>query len=310
MKNQSLEERLIVLEREKVEQTDICAQIQQNLIQKSSEYESQIQSMQQELDSRIDELDVTQKDDVEKVKSHYFELFHEKASEVNTVRTELEACEETLEAYKAKCKDLEYREQELSDLVDKIFSGASAEELPEPAFVALIGERFNLPGILNDLALLYVGGGFFAEAEEAYRKALKYALPTSDLRIATLTNLASLLLSQGQTREANRIFLEIIDEAKGKSLEPHVLHNYGSYLYQSGHKYEKGLEGAFGVWLKAVELEDFNPIELPTLFDVSALQCSSGDYQASVETLDKAITMIGKSGNGYKSERIKQIRKL
>ena len=126
MKNQSLEERLIVLEREKVEQTDICAQIQQNLIQKSSEYESQIQSMQQELDSRIDELDVTQKDDVEKVKSHYFELFHEKASEVNTVRTELESCEETLEAYKAKCKDLEYREQELSDLVDKIRSNPSS----------------------------------------------------------------------------------------------------------------------------------------------------------------------------------------
>jgi hypothetical protein len=78
--------------------------------------------MQLELDSRIDELDVTKKDDVEKVKNHYFELFHEKASEVSSVRTELEACEENLESYKAKCSDLEYREQELSDLVDKIRS--------------------------------------------------------------------------------------------------------------------------------------------------------------------------------------------
>ena len=125
MKNQSLEERLTVLEAEKVEQTEICAEIQQNLIQKSSEYESQIRSMQLELDSRIDELDVTKKVDVEKVKNHYFELFHEKASEVNTVRSELETCEESLQMYKAKCKDLEYREEELSDLVDKIRSDSS-----------------------------------------------------------------------------------------------------------------------------------------------------------------------------------------
>ena len=131
VKNQSLEERLMVLEREKVEQTDICAQIQQNLIQKTSEYESQFRSMQQELDSRIDELDVTKKDDVEKVKNHYFELFHEKASEISTVRSELEAREEALEAYKAKCKDLEYREQELSDLVDKIRSNPSSFDLDD-----------------------------------------------------------------------------------------------------------------------------------------------------------------------------------
>jgi len=127
VKNQSLEESIAVLEREKIEQTEICAEIQQNLIQKTNEYESQIRLMQRELDRRIDELDVTKKDDVEKVKNHYFELFHEKVSEVNIVRTKLESTEESLQAYKAKCKDLEYREQELSDLVDKIRSN------PEPS---------------------------------------------------------------------------------------------------------------------------------------------------------------------------------
>ena len=128
MKNQSLEERLAVLEKEKIEQTEICAQIQQNLIQKTSEYEAQIRDMQMELDSRIDELDVTKKVDVEKVKNHYFELFHEKASELNTVRIELEKREEDLSMFKTRCKDLEYREQELSDMVDKIRSNHSASK--------------------------------------------------------------------------------------------------------------------------------------------------------------------------------------
>lgn len=131
VKNQSLEERVRSLEHEKDDQTEICAEIQQNLIQKTSEYEAKIRSMQLELDSRIDELDVTKKVDVEKVKNHYFELFHEKAAELNSVRTELESCESSLKSYKAKCSDLEYREQELSDLVDKIrsYSRCSKEDL-------------------------------------------------------------------------------------------------------------------------------------------------------------------------------------
>ena len=128
VKNQSLEERVRSLEHEKEEQTEICAEIQQNLIQKTSEYEAKIRSMQLELDSRIDELDVTKKVDVEKVKNHYFELFHEKAAELNSVRTELECCESSLKSYKAKCSDLEYRERELSDLVDKIRSDSSSSK--------------------------------------------------------------------------------------------------------------------------------------------------------------------------------------
>jgi len=131
VKNQSLEERVRSLEHEKEDQTEICAEIQQNLIQKTSEYEAKIRSMQLELDSRIDELDVTKKVDVEKVKNHYFELFHEKAAELNSVRTDLESCESSLKSYKTKCSDLEYREQELSDLVDRIRSDSrcSKEDL-------------------------------------------------------------------------------------------------------------------------------------------------------------------------------------
>jgi len=131
VKNQSLEERVRSLEREKEDQTEICAEIQQNLIQKTSEYEVKIRTMQLELDSRIDELDVTKKVDVEKVKNHYFELFHEKAAELNTVRTELEASELTLKSLKARCSDLEYREQELSDLVDRLRHSKEDIEIKE-----------------------------------------------------------------------------------------------------------------------------------------------------------------------------------
>jgi len=120
VKNQSLEERLLQLEHEKTEQTDILAQIQENLIKKTSEHESQVRGMQVELDKRLDEINVTQKEDVNKVKGHYIELFDEKASEVLSLRTDLEKNINLVEEYKRKCTDLEYREQELNDLVNKM----------------------------------------------------------------------------------------------------------------------------------------------------------------------------------------------
>eukprot|EP00092_Neocalanus_flemingeri_P028809 GFUD01031276.1.p1 GENE.GFUD01031276.1~~GFUD01031276.1.p1 ORF type:complete len:310 (-),score=90.85 GFUD01031276.1:208-1137(-) len=120
VKNQSLEERLAHLENEKTEQTEILAEIQQNLIQKTSEYESQIRSMQVELDKRLDEIDVSQKEDVDKVKGHYIELFDEKASEVMSLRNDLEKSTDLVEEYRKKCTDLEYREEELNDLVNKM----------------------------------------------------------------------------------------------------------------------------------------------------------------------------------------------
>jgi len=131
VKNQSLEERLLQLENEKTEQTDILAQIQENLIKKTSEHESQVRGMQVELDRRLDEINVTQKEDVNKVKGHYIELFDEKASEVLSLRTDLEKNINLLEEYKRKCTDLEYREQELNDLVNKMRSNPSTVEESE-----------------------------------------------------------------------------------------------------------------------------------------------------------------------------------
>jgi len=120
VKNQSLEERLLQLENEKTEQTEILADIQQSLIQKTSEYESQMLSMQVELDNRLDEINLNKKEDVDKVKGHYIELFDEKASEVLSLRNDLERSNCLVVDYKRKCTDLEYREEELNDLVNKM----------------------------------------------------------------------------------------------------------------------------------------------------------------------------------------------
>jgi len=131
VKNQSLEERMVQLENEKAEQTDILSQLQDNLIKKTSEHETQVRSMQIELEKRLDEVDFIQKEDANKVKGHYIQLFDEKASEVMSLRSELDKCNILIEDYKRKCKDLEYREEELNDLVNKMRADPSIVEEDE-----------------------------------------------------------------------------------------------------------------------------------------------------------------------------------
>ena len=121
--NRSLDQKLKNLESEKSEHTEIMAEMQQNLILKSSEYESQIRNMQIELGNRLDEINVVQKEDVDKVKGHYRELFQEKASEVMVLREEAERLNLVIDDYKTKVKDLEYREEELNNIVNKMREG-------------------------------------------------------------------------------------------------------------------------------------------------------------------------------------------
>lgn len=124
----SLNLRLNQLESEKAEQTEIMAELQQNLIIKTSEYESQIRNMQIELGNRLDEINDVQKEDVDKVKDHYIGLFHEKASEVRVLREEVEQLNSSIEDYKSKVSDLEYREEELANIVNKMREGKIGKE--------------------------------------------------------------------------------------------------------------------------------------------------------------------------------------
>ena len=121
--NTNLQQQIQQLESEKNEQTEILAELQQNLIFKSSEYENQIRTMQIELGNRLDEINVVKKEDVNKVKGHYMELFQEKASEVMILRDEAERLNKIIDGYKTKVKDLEYREEELNNIVNKMREG-------------------------------------------------------------------------------------------------------------------------------------------------------------------------------------------
>jgi len=121
--NKSLQDQIYSLEREKHEQTEILAELQQNLVYKSSEYENQIRNMQVELGNRLDEINGVKREDVNKVKSHYMDLFQEKASEVMILREEAERLNKIIDEYKSKVKDLEFREEELNSIVNKMREG-------------------------------------------------------------------------------------------------------------------------------------------------------------------------------------------
>ena len=84
--------------------------------------------MQIELGKRLDEINDVQKEDVDKVKGHYIELFHEKASEVSNLRDELELLNNSIVDYKSKVKDLEYREEELNNIVNKMREGKLGQD--------------------------------------------------------------------------------------------------------------------------------------------------------------------------------------
>ena len=126
--NKRLQDQIYSLEHEKQEQTEIMAELQQNLVFKSSEYENQIRTMQIELGNRLDEINGVNKDDVNKVKSHYMDLFQEKASEVMILREEAERLNGMVDEYKIKVKDLEFREEELNNIVNKMREGKCLSE--------------------------------------------------------------------------------------------------------------------------------------------------------------------------------------
>jgi len=178
VKNQSLEERLLQIENEKTEQTEILAQIQENLIKKTSEHESQVRSMQVELDKRLDEINVTQKEDVNKVKGHYIELFDEKASEVLSLRTDLEKNVNLVKEYKRKCTDLEYREEELNDLVNKMRTNPSNVEESET--------KVKLEASYNKTVLLQEKLDAIKDGFEDMKKREKERIKQFDLSIENL----------------------------------------------------------------------------------------------------------------------------
>merc|ERR1712064_231593 len=119
--------------------------------------------------NRLDEINDVQKEDVDKVKGHYRELFQEKASEVMILREEAERLNKIIENYQSKVKDLEYREEELNNIVNKMREGGISndsndalqtqlsESMTKSKFlqerVTTIGEQFKLLKENNSIQL-------------------------------------------------------------------------------------------------------------------------------------------------------------
>ena len=129
VKNHSLEERLASLESEKQEQTNITAEIQQSLVEKTSLYESQIRSMQIELEQRLDEVNLTKVEEESKVRDQYAQLLNEKAAELMGVRQQLEKVEADLVVSQRQICELEYREAELNTSMERLRRPPDSTEL-------------------------------------------------------------------------------------------------------------------------------------------------------------------------------------
>lgn len=91
--------------------------LQSELAVQASLYESRISGMQAELDKRLDEITSSKDIDVQGVKRHYADMFHEKAQELQQLRQEQDDSLKELSETKRRLKDFEYREEELHTML-------------------------------------------------------------------------------------------------------------------------------------------------------------------------------------------------
>merc|ERR1712098_71191 len=80
------------------------------------------------------------------------ELFQEKASEVMILREEAERLNKIIENYQTKVKDLEYREEELSNIVNKMRQGKISNESSE-ILEHQLSESINSSKVLHERVL-------------------------------------------------------------------------------------------------------------------------------------------------------------
>ena len=80
--------------------------LESELIMQESIYESRMKDMQRSLDLQIDEINQNKDKEVETIKSQYINLFHEKAEELLTLRSD----------YQTVVKKTEQQSRTISDL--------------------------------------------------------------------------------------------------------------------------------------------------------------------------------------------------
>lgn len=91
--------------------------LEQELAVQASLFDSKISNMQGELDSRLDEIQVSRNVDVESVKTEYITLFDEKANELHKLRSEFESQSLELERTRKLLSDQQYQSHEFQQQV-------------------------------------------------------------------------------------------------------------------------------------------------------------------------------------------------
>ena len=91
--------------------------LEQDLAVQASLFDSKISDMQEELDSRLDEIQASRNVDVESVKAEYITLFDEKATELHKLRSEFESQSLELERTRKLLADQQYQSHEFQQQV-------------------------------------------------------------------------------------------------------------------------------------------------------------------------------------------------
>ena len=93
--------------------------LEQEIAMQASFYEDKIESMQREMNDRLEEISVSQEGDAESVRVKYVDLFDEKATELHELRKEYEKQSVKLQEVEQRLADQELIEQENKEKLEK-----------------------------------------------------------------------------------------------------------------------------------------------------------------------------------------------
>ena len=120
LQNQMAENSHLKINLNKLKQTEEQVDaLTSELIMQESIYESRIKDMQRSLDTQIEDIDQNKVKEMDVIKSQYANLFHEKAEEILTLRSDYENVIKKTEQQSRTISDLEYKEKELNTLLSK-----------------------------------------------------------------------------------------------------------------------------------------------------------------------------------------------
>ena len=120
VENFSLREHVDSLEAEHKTHQLVMQELQSALEDRTRECDARMRGMQEEVSTRLDEINVTRKEDREKMRLEFAGLFDEKASELLVVREEMARKDEELVTRDRRIGELEYREHELNQTISKL----------------------------------------------------------------------------------------------------------------------------------------------------------------------------------------------